>query len=824
MRPLVLLALLTACNGETIDPSQDADGDGFSSDQGDCDDSNTGIFPGATERCDGVDSDCDGADGGDDLTGSATFYEDTDSDGYGVERTSVQACEVPAGVWSELPGDCAPDDATSNPGAEEVCDGVDNDCSGTVDNDLPAVFADTDGDGFGDPNAALAGCETNANRAANDDDCDDTDASVTPETIWYFDTDEDGFGIDEVTEVSCTSPGGDYALQGGDCRPDDANGYPGADEICDNGQQAQNIDDNCDGQVDEGCEQLFNCDTIAVDTTWSGDMVVPCDVVVQGTPMPTLTIADGTVVRFGAGRSLIIGMLDLGRLVVEGGAVGVLLTSNEEAPEAGDWGGLVIDNAPGSTLDGLTLAYAGADGEALITWAEDLIATDLTVQNIEGDGVRVGGGEAQVTGLTATGVTGAVIRCDSGADISVNDAEVSTAGSPLIAHLDCADAYAGDLSFAGLDDGFATISGLTITETATWSNLGVPYRLLDGANVAGAEDGAVWTIEPGVVVEVAAGKRISIGAAGGGELSAVGTQDEPIVFTSSAASPAAGDWTGVVMQQNRGAATLTHVEILFSGSSDVFDAGLYISGDGASVVAQNLTVSDGAADGITVWNGLLSLSDSDVRDNEGDGLVVDPFGDLVGVSSTAITGNGGAARIANSDAITRIEDTTTFIGNTDNRIRITDMTLKRDSVWVDLGLPYLIETSLTVASEVGADLTLTNAVLEFAAGAQLQIGSTDGQTGTLVASGAEFRGAGASPGAGFWNGIGVRGDASITNSTIRQAGNSPSSAVDLFSGSSVVTGNAFESISGESVTCWVGSGPNIVTGNTLNGMPYFGCD
>ena len=105
MRPIVLLALLAACNGDALDPSQDADGDGFSADQGDCDDGNTGIFPGATERCDGIDSDCDGEDGGDDLAGSATFYEDTDSDGYGVQSTAVQACEAPAGVWSELPGD-----------------------------------------------------------------------------------------------------------------------------------------------------------------------------------------------------------------------------------------------------------------------------------------------------------------------------------------------------------------------------------------------------------------------------------------------------------------------------------------------------------------------------------------------------------------------------------------------------------------------------------------------------------------------------------------------------------------------------------------------
>ena len=435
MRPIVLLALLAACNGDALDPSQDADGDGFSADQGDCDDGNTGIFPGATERCDGIDSDCDGEDGGDDLAGSATFYEDTDSDGYGVQSTAVQACEAPAGVWSELPGDCAPEDAMSNPGAEEVCDGVDNDCSGEADDGLPDVFADVDGDGFGDPSAALTGCETGANRVANDDDCDDSNADVTPETIWYFDTDEDGFGIDEVTAVSCTSPGGDYALEGGDCRPDDADGYPGAEEICDNGQQAQNIDDNCNGEVDEGCEALVSCDTITVDTTWSGDMVVPCDIVVEGTPMPTLTIADGTTVRFGAGRSLIIGSLDLGRLVVEGGAQGVTLSSDVAVPTAGDWAGLVLDNAPGSTLTGLTIEYAGADGAGLVLGSDDAVLTDLTLADIQGIGIQVDGESPTITGLTATDISETVVDCSLGADISITNATISDVGSPMVTHL-----------------------------------------------------------------------------------------------------------------------------------------------------------------------------------------------------------------------------------------------------------------------------------------------------------------------------------------------------------------------------------------------------
>lgn len=826
MRVIVLLALLAGCIGSTSNPSEDGDGDGFSVDDGDCNDDNTGIFPGATERCDGIDSDCDGSDAGGDLTGATTFYEDLDGDSFGADDTGVSACESPGDGWTEQPGDCAPDEAARNPGADEVCDGVDNNCSGTADDGLPDVFADMDGDGFGDPVAIVDGCETGANRVANDEDCDDTDADVTAETIWYFDTDEDGFGIDEVTEVSCTLPGGDYAPQGGDCRPDDADGYPGAVEICDNGQQAQNIDDNCNGQIDEGCDDLVSCDTITTDTTWSGELVIPCDIVVEGTPMPTLTIADGTTVRFGAGRSLIIGRLDLGRLVVEGDDIGVTITSDGDAPEAGDWSGLVVDNAPGSTLTGLTLEYAGADRAALILAADDTEVVRLSLRNIEGTGILVEGESPTITDLTAMDVSGAVVECAASADVSITNATVSNAGSPMVTHLDCADAYRGDIDFSELDESYVTVSGVVISQSATWSNVGVPYRLTQGATVAGSDEMAVWTLDPGVVVEVADGERVTIGAAGHGQLVAVGTADEPIVFTSASDSPLAGDWTGVVVQQEQSTSTLVNVEILYSGFSDVFDAGLYISGNDAAVVAEELHVAHGAADGITVWNGTLSLSSSEIRGNAGDGLAVGVFGDLVEVSSTVFADNGGAARFANSDAITNIANTTSFAGNTDNRLRISDMTLERDSDWGDLGVPYLIETNLTVASTAGTDLTLTDAVVQFGDGVQLQIGLAGGQSGTLAASGVEFRGEGADPGAGFWNGIALRGDSSIINSVVRQAGNTPNSAVDLFGGSGILTGNTFEEISGSAITCWPTSGPHTISGNTFVNVDLnqSGCD
>ena len=93
-----------------VAPSVDHDGDGFSKCQGDCNDSNAAIHPGAAEICDGLDNDCDGI-----VDGFAT------SCGVG-QCAAAGSCT--AGVDSCVPGSPSP----------EVCDGLDNNCDGVVDN------------------------------------------------------------------------------------------------------------------------------------------------------------------------------------------------------------------------------------------------------------------------------------------------------------------------------------------------------------------------------------------------------------------------------------------------------------------------------------------------------------------------------------------------------------------------------------------------------------------------------------------------------------------------------------------------------------------
>jgi hypothetical protein len=143
----------------------------------DCNDDNAAVNPGATEVCNGIDDDCDG-DIDEGVT--TTYYQDADGDTYGNPAVSQDACSAPAGYVTDNT-DCDDTNAAVNPGAAEVCNSIDDDCDGAIDEGVTTTFyRDADGDGYGNPADTTEACTAPTGYVSDNTDCDDTNAAVNP--------------------------------------------------------------------------------------------------------------------------------------------------------------------------------------------------------------------------------------------------------------------------------------------------------------------------------------------------------------------------------------------------------------------------------------------------------------------------------------------------------------------------------------------------------------------------------------------------------------------------------------------------------------------
>ena len=243
--------------------------DGFVRAADDCDDADADAFPGASERCNDKDDDCDGT-ADEDAPADRTWYPDADRDGHGNPDAALAQCQAPGEGYVLLGDDCDDADASISPSADELCNGYDDDCDGS-DDEEPTVdprtwTLDIDSDGYGADDTAITQCrrpsgpyvleggdcdDADPNRHPNapelcngiDDDCDTVpdDPPTTGDGAWYVDEDGDGYGDEHSAETTCDRAPG-LIEQGGDCDDTDDSVHPAAIEQCNDG-----VDNNCDG-------------------------------------------------------------------------------------------------------------------------------------------------------------------------------------------------------------------------------------------------------------------------------------------------------------------------------------------------------------------------------------------------------------------------------------------------------------------------------------------------------------------------------------------------------------------------------------------------
>jgi hypothetical protein len=358
--------------------------------------------------------------------------------------------------------------------------------------------------------------------------------------------------------------------------------------------------------------------SVMQDETWTAAAsphVLPYDT----TFYATVTLEPCAVVQIGAGKTLTVSP---GRIVAKGTADQPIAFTRLDP--ANPWA--VIRALSGGTLDleyvGLlgggdplntNIQYTGAldlRADQTLPPAEILHADHLLIQDSASNGIYMhesGGFSATSTGVVITGSKANPIHTWSNLAGTIPPGVYTGNGIDEIL-----------LSAMGQQEGIASWD-------VTFHDRGVPYHVGHDAAAGTLRVGvmpgspvATLTIEPGVTLRFKAGGDIQIEhfsgmTAASGALVAVGTVDKPIRFTSAAATPAAGDWLGmlfgsvpdpssrldnVIVEFAGGASVSGSDSCLYPGSS-INDAAIRMSGgEPTSVFITNTVISDSAAHGI----------------------------------------------------------------------------------------------------------------------------------------------------------------------------------------------------------------------------------
>ena len=772
---------------------------GYVADMTDCDDSDRTEYPGADEYCDGDDDDCDTVIDEDDSVDAKTWYRDSDRDSYGDETSSRDACYAPAGYVADKT-DCDDSDGTEYPGADEYCDGDDDDCDTVIDEDdaVDAItwYVDGDGDGYGDSSTSTKACAAPGGYVADSTDCDDTDSTINPSTKWYYDADLDGYGVSSSFRTQCLDPGTYYVSIDGDCEPSDAKSYPGAPEICLAGTSAEGKDNDCDTVIDEECPDI-HCGTISADETWADNTyghLVTCNTYVQGTSSPVLTIDPGAEVKFNASTGLWVGWSADGDIDIAGTSTKpVSFTSNDPRPSKGDYYGLILGSrAKGSYVSGLEIEYAGLSASypgAVYINSNDTPLDDVLVSNSGQNGIYITGGAPEISNSTVTDSALAGVYCGSETCLDptdggfANNTLTKNGDVPIRLWASQVDYLAESSSYTGNIDDNILVYGGTVSRDATWHDLGIPYRIDNNVYVQDTTYAPVLTLDDGVDLVFDTSTGLWVGQSQSGDLIIDGSASDGVSMTSGRPKPGRGDWYGLILGYYTSSTTdLNYLEIAHGGQSSSYPGNISMYAPSTPKL-RNLDVYMSDRHGIYASsNAEVDLADSEIHDNDDYGLYLENAAVLTNtLSGSDITSNNWPIRLSYEYAHL-LDTTSSYDGNTNDYAEIVyNAWLESSVTWKAIDVPFYSSNHIYVGKSSGsAVLTLDDGVvLKMRSRYGIWVGYS-GRNGDLVIKGDHAAGKGVviesytGGGPGTWYGLILeRGTSSVTDLagfTLRDAG------------------------------------------------------
>lgn len=298
--------------------------------------------------------------------------------------------------------------------------------------------------------------------------------------------------------------------------------------------------------------------TITEDETWvAGNIhLISGHVYLKG---GTITIEPGTVLKFEQGAALVIGDEQNTTFIAQGTAEKpITFTSANETPAPGDWEYVEFNDGitSNTVLEYCNFEYGG--GDSYYNYAVGindcfLKIDNCTFKNIQSSALRVIGDE-EMTSFTNNTIS------DCGSypiQINMNLAHSIGAGNSITS---------ADYGVLILDPNFTLVN-------ASWRKLDVAYVFTENVDIQSeSAQGATLTLEAGVTIAFAENIGMDIGDSESGALIANGTALEPVTFTSSQATPAAGDWKNIYIDENAQSSTnFTYCIFEYGGADNYYD-------------------------------------------------------------------------------------------------------------------------------------------------------------------------------------------------------------------------------------------------------------
>ncbi|MEL6544645.1 MAG: right-handed parallel beta-helix repeat-containing protein, partial [Myxococcota bacterium] len=471
-------------------------------------------------------------------------------------------------------------------------------------------------------------------------------------------------------------------------------------------------------------------------------------------------------VEFLPNTGMFVGWSADGALDVQGTSLGVSLTSASSDPQPGDWYGVHIGTrAQQAYLEGVTIGYGGGSssypGNLDINAQATVLDSDL--HHSERHGLYLRGAHAvSITGteLTDNGEFGlyASVADALGSDFADNVVSRNGAGPVRLYASDVARLLPSSVYGGNAIDDIVVFGGI-VSEDSVWHDVGVPLNIPYSVFVQHPMQHPTLTIRDGVEMMFGPSGALWVGYSYPGELDIQGSPDsgQGVSLLSAQSAPEPGDWGGVTFGRYASASRIAGATLLHSGSST---AALSIGG---SVAVSDSAVGNSGSQGIRVAStGSLSLVNSAIRDNEGVGVDMSDGSTLLAEEDNQYSGNDWPIRLSAS-IVRQLSTSSQFSGNDNDFIWAIGATIREDSTWHDLGVPYYVAGNTYVGDSTNSPvLTLEDgADLRFAATRGLYVGFTS--PGDLVINGDRTDGSGVSlssfsgAGPGTWFGVKLLG-------------------------------------------------------------------